>query len=134
LPLVDWVTPNLEELGVLTGRPVKRREDMPEAAAALQEMGWELNVVATGGHLNPPDDLLLSAEGEMLWLPGKQMVSRSTHGTGCAFSSALLSRLVMGDSARDAAARTKEYVAEAIRRGLPLGKGLGPVNHLWPLR
>jgi hydroxymethylpyrimidine/phosphomethylpyrimidine kinase len=134
LPLVDWVTPNLEELGVLTERPVRRREDMPDAAAALQEMGWELNVVVTGGHLNPPDDLLLTAEGEMVWLPGTQMVSRSTHGTGCAFSSALLSRLVMGDSARDAAARAKEYVAEAIRRGLPMGKGLGPVNHLWPLR
>jgi hydroxymethylpyrimidine/phosphomethylpyrimidine kinase len=134
LPLVDWVTPNLEELGVLTGRAVKRREDMPDAAAALQEMGWELNVVVTGGHLNPPDDLLVTAEGERLWMPGTQMVSRSTHGTGCAFSSALLSRLVLGDNARDSAARAKEYVAEAIRTGIPMGRGIGPVNHLWPLR
>ncbi len=134
LPLVDWVTPNLEELGVLTERPVKRREDMPDAAAALQEMGWELNVVVTGGHLNPPDDLLVTAEGEMLWLPGTQMVSRSTHGTGCAFSSALLSRIVLGDNARDAAARAKEYVAEAIRTATPMGKGIGPVNHLWLIR
>ena len=90
LPLVDWVTPNLEELGVLTGREVKRREDMPEAAVALQEMGWELNVVVTGGHLNPPDDLLVTTDGERVWMPGEQMVSRSTHGTGCAFASALL--------------------------------------------
>ena len=134
LPLVDWVTPNLEELGVLTGRTVKRREDMDDAAVALQEMGWELNVVVTGGHLNPPDDLLVTAEGETVWMPGTQMVSRSTHGTGCAFSSALLSRLVLGDSARDAAARAKEYVAEAIRRGIPMGKGIGPVNHLWLIR
>jgi hydroxymethylpyrimidine/phosphomethylpyrimidine kinase len=134
LPLVDWVTPNLEELGVLTGRTVKRREDMDDAAVALQEMGWELNVVVTGGHLNPPDDLLVTAEGETVWMPGTQMVSRSTHGTGCAFSSALLSRLVLGDSARDAAARAKEYVAEAIRRATPMGKGIGPVNHLWLIR
>ena len=128
LPLVDWVTPNLEELGVLTGREVRRREDMPAAALALQEMGWELNVLATGGHLNPPDDLLVPAEGEMFWLPGEQMVSRSTHGTGCAFSSALLSRLVWGDEARDAAAAAKRYVAEAIRTAEPMGKGIGPVN------
>ncbi len=134
LPMVDWVTPNLDELGVLTGRPVKRREDVEEAAAALQGMGWELNVVVTGGHLNPPDDLLLPAEGEMLWLPGEQIVSRSTHGTGCAFSSALLSRLVLGDDAREAAVMAKRYVAEAIRTAGPIGKGLGPVNHLWPLR
>jgi hydroxymethylpyrimidine/phosphomethylpyrimidine kinase len=146
LPLVDWVTPNLEELGVLTGREVRRREDMPDAALALQEMGWELNVVATGGHLNPPDDLLVPAgfpvpagllapaEGEMVWLPGEQRVSRSTHGTGCAFSSALLSRVVLGDGARDAAAGAKSYVAEAIRTAETMGRGIGPVNHLWPLR
>ncbi len=134
LPLVDWVTPNLEELGVLTGREVKRREDMPEAALALKEMGWELNVLATGGHLNPPDDLLVPAKGEMLWLPGEQMVSRSTHGTGCAFSSALLSRVVLGDGASDAAAMAKRYVAEAIRTAEPMGKGIGPMNNLWPLR
>ena len=140
LPLVDWVTPNLEELGVLTGRQVRRREDMPEAALALQEMGWELNVLATGGHLNPPDDLLLTAgllapaKGEMLWLTGEQMVSRSTHGTGCAFSSALLSRLVLGDEVSDAAVAAKRYVAEAIRTAETMGRGIGPVNHLWPLR
>lgn len=134
LPLVDWVTPNLEELGVLTEREVKRREDMPEAAAALKEMGWELNVLATGGHLNPPDDLLVDAEGGMSWLTGEQVVSRSTHGTGCAFSSALLSRLVWGDSASDAAAAAKRYVAEAIRTAEPMGKGIGPLNSLWPLR
>jgi hydroxymethylpyrimidine/phosphomethylpyrimidine kinase len=113
---------------------VRRREDMPEAALALKEMGWELNVLVTGGHLNPPDDLLVPAKGEMFWLTGEQMVSRSTHGTGCAFSSALLSRLVWGDSAKDAAAAAKKYVAEAIRTAEPMGKGIGPLNNLWPLR
>jgi len=134
LPLVDWVTPNLEELGVLTEREVKGREDMPDAALALQEIGWELNVLVTGGHLNPPDDLLAPAGGEMFWVPGEQVVSRSTHGTGCAFSSALLSRLVWGDEARDAAAAAKRYVAEGIRTAEALGKGIGPLNSLWPLR
>jgi hydroxymethylpyrimidine/phosphomethylpyrimidine kinase len=134
LPLVDWVTPNLEELGVLTGRSVRRRDDMPDAALALQEMGWELNVLVTGGHLNPPDDLMVAAKGGMLWLTGEQVVSRSTHGTGCAFSSALLSRLMLGDGASDAAVAAKRYVAEAIRTAETMGKGIGPVNHLWPLR
>jgi hydroxymethylpyrimidine/phosphomethylpyrimidine kinase len=60
LPLVDWVTPNMEELGVLTGHLVSRREEMADAAQVLQMMGSELNVVATGGHLDPPDDLVVS--------------------------------------------------------------------------
>jgi hydroxymethylpyrimidine/phosphomethylpyrimidine kinase len=134
LPLVDWVTPNLEELGVLTGHSVRKRGEMADAAQVLQMMGSELNVVATGGHLDPPDDLLLSVDGEVLWLPGEMIESRSTHGTGCAFSSALLSRIVLGDAARDAALMAKRYVAEAIRTATPIGNGIGPVNHLWPLR
>jgi hydroxymethylpyrimidine/phosphomethylpyrimidine kinase len=134
LPLVDWVTPNLEEAGMLIGRAVRRREDMVEAARALQARGSGLNVVVTGGHLDPPDDLLLSDEGEVLWMTGEKIVSRSTHGTGCAFASALLSRIVLGDGTRDAALRAKEYVAKAIRTATAMGKGIGPVNHLWPIR
>jgi hydroxymethylpyrimidine/phosphomethylpyrimidine kinase len=134
LPLVDWVTPNLEELGVLTGHSVRGREEMADAAQVLQMMGSELNVVATGGHLDPPDDLLLPVNGEVLWLPGEKIVSRSTHGTGCAFSSALLSRVVLGDAITDAATMAKRYVAEAIRTATPMGNGIGPVNHLWPLQ
>ena len=61
LPLVDWVTPNLEEAGVLTGRDGSSGvSDMVDAARALQEMGSELNVVVTGGHLDAPDDLLVT--------------------------------------------------------------------------
>jgi hydroxymethylpyrimidine/phosphomethylpyrimidine kinase len=134
LPLVDWVTPNLDELGILTGRSVVRRGDVAEAAKALRSRWAELNVFATGGHLNPPDDLVLTAEGEMRWLPGEQIVSGSTHGTGCALSSALLSRLILGDDAFSAALAAKRYVAEAIRSASPLGRGHGPINHLWPLR
>jgi hydroxymethylpyrimidine/phosphomethylpyrimidine kinase len=134
LPLVDWVTPNLAEAGVLAGLSVRGREEMVEAARVLQGMGRGLNVVVTGGHLDSPDDLLLSAEGEASWLAGERIESRSTHGTGCVFSSALLSRIVWGDAGRDAVGKAKEYVAEAIRRAVPMGGGVGPVDSLWPLR
>ncbi len=135
LPLVDWVTPNVEELGVLTGLGVSRREDVEEAARVLAGGGFGtgLNVVVTGGHLERPDDLVLVG-GEAVWLEGEKIESRSTHGTGCAFSSALLSRLVLGDSGKDAARRAKQYVTEAIRTAEAVGAGFGPVNHLWPLR
>jgi hydroxymethylpyrimidine/phosphomethylpyrimidine kinase len=133
LPLVDWVTPNLNELGVLTGREVAGRDDLLEAALALQGLGKGLNVFATGGHLEVPDDFVLAESGEMRWLDGERIESKATHGTGCALSSALLSRLVLGDEGFAAAVTAKEYVAEAIRRAVPLGHGDGPVRHLWPL-
>lgn len=136
LPLVTWVTPNLEELAVLLDRPALAREQLIEAAAALQGSthGRELHVVVTGGHLDPPDDLLLPPSGPAVWLPGQRIDSRSTHGTGCAFSSALLSRLVLGDAPEIAVRAAKTYVATAIASAPGLGHGNGPLDHLWPLR
>jgi hydroxymethylpyrimidine/phosphomethylpyrimidine kinase len=122
-------------LAVLTGLPVKTRADLPVAAISLQSMGGDgLSVLATGGHLEPPDDLLLLPGGESVWLPGQHIASSSTHGTGCAFSSALLSQIVLGRMPQTAALAAKDYVASAIRRAFPMGGGKGPLNHLWPLQ
>ena len=134
LPLVDWITPNLEELSILSDRPVSNRVDLLDAALKLQAMGRGLNVLATAGHLDPPDDYLLTATSKSHWLPGVYVETSSTHGTGCALSSALLSRLVLGDEPAAAARAAKKYVARALSTAKPLGKGRGPLNLLWPLQ
>jgi hydroxymethylpyrimidine/phosphomethylpyrimidine kinase len=72
-------------------------------------------------------------DGEELWLPGKRVETRSTHGTGCALSSAFLSRLVLGDMPQNAGVAAKRYVAEALRAAVGIGAGRGPMRHLWPL-
>jgi hydroxymethylpyrimidine/phosphomethylpyrimidine kinase len=138
LPSVDWVTPNLDELAVLSGEEVVRREDIPNACNRLQALagrrdGRPLGVIATGGHLDPPDDYILTPAGAGLWLTGERIDTRSTHGTGCAFSSAFLSRLVLGNSAIKAARGAKQYVAEAMRTAEHRGKGYSAMNYLWPL-
>ena len=93
----------------------------------------ELNVVVTGGHLNRPDDFLLTAAGEQSWLVGEKITTSSTHGTGCAFSSALLCGLISGQLPRQAVAAAKAFVAEALRSAYPVGKGKGPMNLLFRL-
>jgi len=139
LPWVDWVTPNLDELSELTGEPVVQRSDLPRAARALQvqteamRAGQRLGVFATGGHLDPPDDYLLMPNGEYLWLPGERVNTQSTHGTGCALSSAFLSRLVLGDAPQEAALAAKAYVAGALRAAVGRGLGNSSINHLWTL-
>jgi hydroxymethylpyrimidine/phosphomethylpyrimidine kinase len=139
LQRVGWITPNLEELAILTGvvSGTLGREQVPAVAAQLREISAqrgndELNVVVTGGHLIPPDDFLLLASGEQTWLPGEQIATNATHGTGCAFSAALLCRLISGQSPGDAVAAAKTYVTEALRAAYPVGKGKGPMNHLFP--
>jgi hydroxymethylpyrimidine/phosphomethylpyrimidine kinase len=141
LPLVDWVTPNLDELALLTGRSIAGRVEMAEGAAVLQEtiagLGGRAHVLAKGGHLaeeTASDDLLLTRDGEAHWLTGERIATRSTHGTGCALSSALLSRVVLGDRPLEAAEAAKRYIEGALRSAVPLGQGRGPMHHLWPLR
>lgn len=135
LPLADWVTPNLNELAQLTGLTVTGRGEMEIAADALQQMttGRGIGVMAKGGHLEVPDDLVLTVEGEKIWLPGTRVKTTSTHGTGCALSSALMCRLALGESASEAARGAKEYVAEAMRRAEKIGRGKGPMNLMWSL-
>jgi hydroxymethylpyrimidine/phosphomethylpyrimidine kinase len=133
---VGWITPNVDELDLLAGGS-SGREQVPAAAARLQAMAAQLgndalNVVVTGGHLDRPDDFLLTASGEGNWLAGQKIVTNATHGTGCAFSSALLCGLISGLSPREAAAAAKAYVTEALRSAYPVGKGKGPMNHLFP--
>jgi len=139
LPLVDWVTPNIAELALLTGRTVESREAVPDACKALQDQmvgmrsGQPVGVFAKGGHLEQPDDYLLGPAAEGVWIRGERVNTSSTHGTGCALSSAFLSRLVLGHTAEQSGQLAKEYVAGALRNAVGIGSGRGPMNHLWEL-
>ncbi|MGB6611922.1 MAG: bifunctional hydroxymethylpyrimidine kinase/phosphomethylpyrimidine kinase [Acidobacteriaceae bacterium] len=122
LPVVGWVTPNRDEAAGLLGEPVAGRERVPEQAARLAELGGSgLNVVVTGGHLEPPDDFLRTASGEEKWFEGTRVEARSTHGTGCAFSSALLCRLLLGEAAVEAVAGAKDFVVKRLE-GRPVAR------------
>jgi len=150
LPLVDWVTPNIDELAVLTGLTVGSPADLLAAARALQTQvngrsrpsppeGTEpqdkrIGVFAKGGHLDKPDDLLLTPSGEEHWLSGERIETSATHGTGCALSSGFLCGLVLGHPPLEAARNAKHYVAEAMRQAPAIGSGKGPMQLLWPLR
>jgi hydroxymethylpyrimidine/phosphomethylpyrimidine kinase len=127
LPVVGWATPNVDELAALVRQPAGGSEAAPQQARELAALSPGLSVVVTGGHLEPPDDLLLTASGEELRFPGERVETTSTHGTGCAFSSALLCRIIAGDSPAEAVRSAKAFVARALERAAPVGRGKGPV-------
>lgn len=133
LPLCDVVTPNIDEASVITGKSVRELEDMKAACTALHEMGASA-VVITGGHLEKAIDLLSfrtdrGVEQEIF--KADRQKSNSTHGTGCAFATALACHLAMDRGLAEATLLAKTYVTAAISNGQPLGKGTGPVNHLY---
>lgn len=140
LPLVSCVTPNVDELLLLTGRTPKRateqetdRSTLAEAAAVLARLHPHLAIVATGGHLAEPEDYVLSPAVPPAWLPGRFIDTPAVHGTGCAHSSALLCGLVKGLCLLDAARAAKDYVTEALAAATPMGQGGGSMHHLYDL-
>ncbi|HEX4582122.1 MAG TPA: bifunctional hydroxymethylpyrimidine kinase/phosphomethylpyrimidine kinase [Acidobacteriaceae bacterium] len=135
LGVVGWITPNVNELALLTGSEVRTREQVPAAAERLARQAAKIGnpdiaIVVTGGHLDRPDDYLL-LQGKGSWLPGERVETRSTHGTGCAFSSALVAELVLGRTGLDAVEAAKRYVTGALRAAYPVGQGRGPLHHLF---
>jgi hydroxymethylpyrimidine/phosphomethylpyrimidine kinase len=133
LPLAAIVTPNVDEASVLTGFAVTDPERMRAAARKLHEMGASA-VVITGGHLEKAIDLLsfTSKRGiEQELFKSARLRSNSTHGTGCAFATAVTCHLAMGRGLPEAVLLAKAYVAAAISHGHPVGHGTGPVHHLY---
>ena len=131
LPVARLVTPNLPEADALLGGEVTRGT-MEEAARALCEMGAEAALIK-GGHLGGRTavDLLYDTEtGRVSRYYAPRIETENTHGTGCTFSAAIAAFLARGWRLERAVAWGKRFVTEAIRRGLPLGEGHGPTDHI----
>jgi hydroxymethylpyrimidine/phosphomethylpyrimidine kinase len=130
LPLADVITPNIDEAAALTGLEVTDPEQMTLAARRLHEMGAKA-VVITGGHLEDSAVDLLSVSGQCVQtFPADRLDSRNTHGTGCAFSTAIACYLAWEETLPRAVSEAKAYVLEAIRNSYSIGKGPGPINHM----
>jgi hydroxymethylpyrimidine/phosphomethylpyrimidine kinase len=133
LPLATVITPNVDEAADLTGLSVSNLEQMRLAATRLHAMG-AASVVITGGHLEKAIDLLSftsrrGAEQEVF--KSDRLKSNSTHGTGCAFATAMACHLARGRGLPEAVLLAKAYVVAAIASAHPLGRGVGPVHHLY---
>jgi hydroxymethylpyrimidine/phosphomethylpyrimidine kinase len=133
IPLADVLTPNVDEAEALTGFVVRDVEGMKAAAARLHTMGARA-VVVTGGHLDKAIDLLSfeTEKGPQLEVfRGERLQSNSTHGTGCAFSTAIACHLALNRGLAEATLLAKTYVSAAISSAPTLGRGIGPLHHLY---
>jgi hydroxymethylpyrimidine/phosphomethylpyrimidine kinase len=133
IPLATVVTPNVDEAAFLTGLKVTDLDEMRAAAAKLHQMGAAA-VVITGGHLEKAIELLsfTTKNGvEQEVFKAERQRSNSTHGTGCAFATAIACHLALDRGLAEATLLAKTYVTAAITAGHPLGRGTGPVHHLY---
>ena len=133
LPLAEVVTPNIPEAEVLSGMTIRTPEDIEAAARYIAE-SCRCAVLLKGGHgLNTADDLLYR-NGAAQWFAGRRIDNPNSHGTGCTLSSAIASNLARGMTLNDAVREAKTYISGALEAMLDLGRGSGPLNHLFDLK
>ena len=133
LPLAEVVTPNIPEAEILAEMPIRTPADMETAAERISRQ-YHCAVLCKGGHdLNDANDLLWK-DGAGRWFNGRRIHNPNTHGTGCTLSSAIASNLAKGLTLEDAVRQAKEYISGALAAMLDLGRGRGPMNHLFDLK
>lgn len=139
-PLARVVTPNLPEAETLCRMKIRTDREREAAAGELANK-YDCSVLIKGGHSNASsgrsgmcmsDDLLYDcAAGSFSWFRNEKLLNTNTHGTGCTLSSAVACGLAIGLGLEESVRRAKEYVTGAIRDGMDLGRGNGPLNHFY---
>lgn len=134
LPLAAVLTPNIPEAEILSGMEIRTPADMGHAARTIGE-AYGCAVLCKGGHqVNDANDLLWQPGKGICWFQSKRVDNPNTHGTGCTLSSAIASNLAKGFDLVESVRRAKEYITGALSAQLNLGRGSGPMDHMWDLR
>lgn len=133
-PRATLVTPNLDEVRLLTGVRVTDADSRRAAADSLLELGprW---VLVKGGHLaDDPHCVDLLADGTgYVDLEGPRYETEHTHGGGDTLASAVTAHLARGLDVPDAVAKGKRFIERCVAEAYPLGAGVGPVSPFWRL-
>jgi hydroxymethylpyrimidine/phosphomethylpyrimidine kinase len=122
-PLATLITPNLDELGILTGL---QPASLPEMLAAGKRLtaATGSSVLLKGGHLrgSTATDLLLSPDWEEHAYSAPFVRGVETHGTGCTYSAAIAAGLAKGLTLPKAVGEAKKFVTRAIKGSRKWGK------------
>ena len=133
-PRATLVTPNLDEVRLITGIDVRDRTEQRKAAEALYALGPQW-VLVKGGHMwGDPECLDLLYDGdEFIELPGPRYDTKHTHGSGDTLASSISSQLARGADVPTAVRFGKDFIVRSVAASYPLGGGVGPVSPLWRL-
>lgn len=129
IPHATVVTPNKPEAEALTGIKIRSLGEAREAARIIVEDHGAEAAVVKGGHMTGEYSIdILYYKGHYYEYKAERINTNTTHGTGCSFSAAITAMLARGESIPRAVEVAKEFITTAIRYGLRVGGGHGPVN------
>ena len=136
-PRAALITPNLPEAARLLDTTLARNEsEARDQLLALGRLGAKA-VLLKGGHGESSEAIdLLLISGTIRRFAHPRIATKNTHGTGCTLSAAIAAMIALGADLETAVARAKTYVHQAIEaaRLHTVGRGHGPVDHLYAIR
>lgn len=134
----DIITPNLNEASFLAKCEIKNLSDMKNVAKALhtrilnKSNGKNCAVLIKGGHLDACDVLF---DGKNFnEFKSEKIHTKNTHGTGCTLSSAIACALASGLDLPKSISHAKNFVLNAIKNDINIGKGCGAINHCYNIQ
>ncbi|UGT64792.1 bifunctional hydroxymethylpyrimidine kinase/phosphomethylpyrimidine kinase [Nocardia asteroides] len=134
IPIATLVTPNLDEVRLLTGIAVVDDATARAAAEALHALGPRWAIVK-GGHLRSSaisKDLLFDGE-RFHEFSAARIPTANDHGGGDTLAAAVACALAHGYSVPEAVEFAKEWTRRCLEAAYDLGAGHGPVSPLWRL-
>ena len=129
-PLASLVTPNLDEVAILTGERPQDVAAMERAARELVTKRGARAALVKGGHLAGAELVDVLFDGRTVRrFTHERVETTSTHGTGCTLSAAIAAGLALRVPLDGAVELGLEYVRRALASAPGLGSGHGPLNH-----
>ncbi|NJN30093.1 MAG: bifunctional hydroxymethylpyrimidine kinase/phosphomethylpyrimidine kinase [Synechococcales cyanobacterium RM1_1_8] len=134
IPRALILTPNRYEAELLSGQAIVDLGTMKTAALEIAKLGPRFVLVKGGGMTGALRGVDVWWNGQGFEVLGTEQVETiHTHGTGCTLSAAIAANLALGKSPLAATVAAKDYVTQALKHGLAIGQGQGPVGHFYPL-
>ncbi len=128
-PLIDVLTPNIEEASLISKIDIKDENDIKKALKIIHSYGCK-NVLIKGGHLNGVWCVDFLYDGKDFFkFKKRRLNTKNTHGTGCTLSSAIAANLALKRSIYDSVKTSVDYINKAIKDSFDIGEGNGPLNH-----
>ena len=129
IPLARIVTPNIAEAETLTAIQLDTDAAIREAARRIIAIGARAVVIKGGHRRNAKAIDLFYDGGKFIELTSNRIPDGGAHGTGCAFSAAIVAHLARGKNLEDAVRSAKRYVTKVLKHRFKLGKGRALLDH-----
>ena len=126
LPLTAWITPNIPEAELLTGKKITSVAEMMDAAADLSD-AYRSAILLKGGHLpgeRATDVIAREGKCYTLSVPALEIPPLSSHGTGCTLSAALTGMLALDFPWKQAVCDSKSFVYSSLAQCVEIGANL----------